>query len=305
MTTVKALKEELNIADPYTKMYRRPQKEQTRIVNNVPLVSGYNYMADILHLPVDKFGFDRLLVVCDIADRSFDIEPMKNKDNEDANSTLKAYERMLKRKIIKIPYASMATDGGGSFKGVFNKFLLDNGVDHKTALSGRHHQLSSVDSLCRTLGELFNSIMNKKELEKGKRSKAWVDSVDLIRTKLNHIRIKEMPTDIAAYTYPIFNNGKEIKDNEKLKFKEEDKQLFKMIKPKYKVGDLVNVLYDEPRDALGKKQNTKNFRMADTTLERKKRKIISVLYYNGEVPFRYLVEGISNASFTENELKQI
>jgi hypothetical protein len=65
------------------------------------------------------------------------------------------------------------------------------------------------------------------------------------------------------------------------------------------------VLYDEPRDALGKKQNTKNFRMADTTLERKKRKIVSVLYYNGEVPFRYLVEGIANASFTENELKQI
>ena len=70
-----------------------------------------------------------------------------------------------------------------------------------------------------------------------------------------------MPTDIAAYTYPIFNNGlhphprggsgKEIKDNGKLKFKEEDKPLFKIIKPKYKVGDLVNVLYDEPRDALG------------------------------------------------------
>ena len=303
MTTVKSLKQELNIDDAYTKQYRRPQKEQTRIASNVPLVSGLNYMADILHLPVDKFGFDRLLVVCDIADGAFDIEALKNKDNEDASSTLSAYQRMIKRKIVKIPEASMATDGGASFKGVFNKFLFDNGVDHKTALSGRHHQLSSVDSLCRTLGDLFNSIMNKKELSTGKSSKAWTSSIDLIRTKLNHIRIRKMPTDISEYEYPVFNNAKEIVS--KLKFKEDDKPIFKMLKPKYKVGDLVNVLYDEPRDTLGKKQNTKNFRMGDTTLERKKRKIVSVLYYNGEVPFRYLVEGISNASFTENELKQI
>jgi hypothetical protein len=34
-------------------------------------------MADILHLPTDTFGFNKLLVVVDLATNAFDIEKMK------------------------------------------------------------------------------------------------------------------------------------------------------------------------------------------------------------------------------------
>ena len=202
------LKTSFGIDDTYTKLYRRPTHpdEMTKVKDQIPLVADYNYMADILHLPTDKFGFNKVLVISDLADDSFDIEKMKG---ESADETLKAYKKIIQRGIIKIPYASLLTDGGSSFKGVFHKFLYDNGVDHRVARPGRHHQLSNVDSLCRQLGDIFNGIMNKKEEETGKVSKAWTHAIDEVRGKLNNYRRSrgvKLPKDLTTYEYPIFDN---------------------------------------------------------------------------------------------------
>ena len=102
-----------------------------------------------------------------------------------------------------------------------------------------------------------------------------------------------MPSDLATYEYPTFDNI----DTSKKKAKE--------IEPKYKVGDLVNVLYEEPHDMTGKKQNTSTFRMQDLRLEKKKRKIIKILYYPAPVNYRDLIEGLIGASYQEEELKQV
>ena len=302
-----------NETTKHSKLYRRPLKadEQTHIKDNVPLVDGYNYMADILHLPTDKFGFNKLLVIVDIGSDAFDIEKMKG---ETATETLSAYKKMLKRGLVKIPHASMLTDGGSSFQSEFHKFLYENGVDHRTAIPGRHHQLSNADNLCRQLGELFNGVMNQKESETGKQSKAWVSSIDIVREELNDYKRKRLraklakqgssfPVDLQKFEYPIFDN-----------LKLEDKKL-KLVQPKYKVGDMVHVLYDEPRkfnrDQQGEnaKQNTKNFRMGDLRLSIKKYRVSKVLYYSGTPAYRYLLEGYptnkkQSASFTEEELKR-
>jgi len=84
----------------------------TKVKDQKPLIEDYNYMADILYLPTDKFGFNKLLVICDIAHDDFDIEKMKG---ETAEESVSAYKKMQKRIINKIPYASMLTDDGGSF----------------------------------------------------------------------------------------------------------------------------------------------------------------------------------------------
>ena len=311
------LKTSFGIDDTYTKLYRRPTHpdQMTKVKDQIPLVEDYNYMADILHLPTDKFGFSKLLVICDIADDTFDIEKMKG---EDADETLKAYKKIIQRGIIKIPYASLLTDGGSSFKGVFHKYLYENGVNHRVARPGRHHQLSSVDSLCRQLGDVFNGIMNKKEEETGKISKAWTHAIEEVRGKLNNYRRSrgvKIPKDITTHIYPIFDNVipkikiKKLKKGGDLTEDIEDHPIegekYTQIKPKYKVGDLVNVLLEEPRTILGKKQPTKNFRMGDLRLEKKKRKILKVLYYSGPNHFRYLVDGLPGASYTEQELKQV
>ena len=311
------LKQSFDIDDTYTKLYRRPTHpdQMTKVKDQIPLVADYNYMADILHLPTDKFGFSKLLVICDIADDTFDIEKMKGESEEE---TLSAYKKIMKRGIIKIPYASMLTDGGSSFKSVFHKYLYENGVNHRVARVGRHHQLSNVDSLCRQLGSIFNGIMNKKEEETGKVSKAWTHAIDEVRGKLNNYRRSrgvKIPKDITTHIYPIFDNVipkikiKKLKKGGDLKEDIEDHPIegekYTQIKPKYKEGDLVNVLLEEPRTILGKKQPTKNFRMGDLRLEKKKRKIIKVLYYSGPNHYRYLIEGLPNASYTEQELKQV
>jgi len=315
------LKTSFGIDDTYTKLYRRPThpNEMTKVKEQIPLVADYNYMADILHLPTDKFGFNKVLVISDLADNSFEIEKMKG---ESADETLKAYKKIIQRGIIKIPYASLLTDGGSSFKGVFHKFLYDNGINHRVARPGRHHQLSNVDSLCRQLGTIFNGIMNKKEEETGKISKAWTHAIDEVRGKLNNYRRSrgvKLPKDLTTYEYPIFDNVipkikiKKIKTTttEGGDLKEEveeyptEQMKYTQIKPKYKVNDLVNVLLEEPQTILGKKQPTKTFRMGDLRLEKKKRKILKVLYYSGPNHYRYLVDGLPGASYTEQELTQV
>jgi hypothetical protein len=47
----------------------------------------------------------------DIATDNFDIEKMKG---ETADETLAAYKKILNRGIVKLPYASLLTDGGSS-----------------------------------------------------------------------------------------------------------------------------------------------------------------------------------------------
>ena len=315
------IKTSFGIDDTYTKLYRRPTRadEMTKVKDQIPLVADYNYMADILHLPVDKFGFNKLLVICDLADDQFDIEKMKG---ESADETLKAFKKIIQRGIIEIPYASMLTDGGSSFKGVFHKYLYENGVNHRVARPGRHHMLSNVDSLCRQLGMIFNSIMNKKEEETGKVSKAWTHAIEEVRGKLNNYRRSrgvKLPKDLTTYEYPIFDNvipkikikkiktttteGGDLKDDVEDYPTEGEK--YKQIKPKYKEGDLVNVLLEEPQTILGKKQPTKIFRMGDLRIEKRKRKILKVLYYSGPNHYRYLVDGLPGASYTERELKQV
>ena len=154
--------------------------------------------------------------------------------------------------------------------------------------------------------------MNKKEAETGKISKAWTHAIDEVREKLNVYRKSrgvKIPKDITTYEYPIFDNLepkiKHVKKEKGGGHINDDNQQYTIIKPKYKVGDLVNVLLEEPQTILGKKQPTKTFRMGDLRLEKKKRKILKVLYYSGPNHYRYLVDGLPGASYTEQELKQV
>ena len=306
-----AILEQLKWVKLFTKLYIRPTRadEMTKVKEQIPLIEGYNEMMDVLHLPTDKFGYIKLLVVVDLATDAFDIEKMKG---ETGDESLVAFNRIIKRGIVKFPYASILTDGGSGFKGNFHKFLYERGVHHRVARPGRHHQLSNVDNLCRQLGDIFNGIMNKKEAETGKVSKAWTHAIDDVRDKLNSYRRArgvKLPKDITTYKYPIFDNLEpkmKSKNNESIKYiDDKDEQVYKIIQPKYKVGDLVNVLLEEPRTVNDKKQPTKNFRMQDLRLEKKKRKVIKVLYYSGPQKYRYLIEGLPNASFVESEMKQV
>jgi hypothetical protein len=234
-------------------------------------------MADLLMLPTDKKGFKYLFVMVDLGNNEFDVEPIKTKSSK---SVLNAMTIIFKRKYLKEPKASISTDDGTEFKDEFHNWLVKNKIYHKVAVPGRHSQQSTIESLNKQLGYIFNLYMNMKENETGKDYREWTDIIDAVRVELNKVR-KKPNKSISKYNYPLLNTN---------------------VEPKFKVGDIVYYNTEYPLNALGKKQPTTNFRQGDYRYNVDSKKIKFVLPYSGNVPFRYILEGLPDVSYTENQL---
>lgn len=272
---MKALVKQLGINEKYTKVRNVKQTVFNSIKNNIPNKEDINLMADLLFLPTTKKGYKYLLVVVDLATNEFDLEPLKNKTAED---TKKGLENMFKKSKYIDGAKAIRTDDGTEFKGVFNKYLYDNNILHKTALPKRHTQLANVDLLSRQLGRLLNGYMNTKEKETGKTYREWDTILSIVIKELNKIRKVKKLDDKK---YPFFNPTK---------------------LPKYNVGDIVHQKLDYPENALGHKQPTSNFREGDFRYSTVPKKITKIIYMLDEPYYRYMLSGISDASFSENQL---
>lgn len=269
--------EKLGIDEKLTKPVKRP-KSFNHVKDNIPPIEDYNFMADLLHLPEDKNGYQYLLVIVDLANDEFDIQPMKTRT---AKATLDAMKTIFNRKILKKPYASIRTDSGGEFAGVFKKYLYDNSILHKVSLPNRHQQLANVESLNKQLGRLFNGYMNKKELETKKVYKNWTDIIPIVRKELNEIRKKKLLDNPFSHKFKVPDGT---------------------VDPKFKVDELVFRKLDIPQNALGHDQSTKGFRMGDYRYDKIPRKIKYILSYAGNPKYRYILDGFPNVSYGENEL---
>jgi hypothetical protein len=267
----------LNIDETYTKPLKKIKKFN-KVKDNIPLKADYNFMADLLMLPTTKKGNKYILSVVDLATDEFDIEPIKDKEPE---TTLKALKSMFKRPYINEPYASIRTDGGTEFKGIFHKYLYEKSILHKISIPDRHKQLGNVEYLNRQLGRLLNGYMNSKEEELGEVYKEWDDTkiLNIIRKDLNDIR-KKPEKDIYTHIY----------------------NMPEYVKPKFKIGDIVFRRLEAPYNALGNKQSTKNFREGDYRYDRVPRKIVNVLNYPAPVNNRYMLDTLKNVSYIEDEL---
>ena len=269
----------LNIDESFTKKKNEKQKDFNHIKNNIPLIEDYNFMADLLELPETKNKNKYLLAVVDLATDEFDIEPLKNKTPKDVLNGLKA---MFKRTYIKKPYGSISTDNGNEFKGIFHKWMIDENIFHKVNIPNRHTQMANVEALNKQLGRLFNGYMNKQEEQTRKVYKNWDDIIDIVRKELNNHRKKKL-TKYDLNDYPVVDIEKQ---------------------PKFKVGDIVHHNLEWAENALGHKQSTPNFRVGDYRYNKVPKKIIKVIYMNDKPYYRYLLEGIPNASFSEYQLIQ-
>lgn len=144
--------------------------------------------------------------------------------------------------------------------------------------------------------------MNKKEEETGKTYKEWTDVLSKVRIELNKFRKKKLPKDPV---YPPYDLTVEKTMTVTEKGKKKEVKYFEQLKPKYKVGDIVHRLLEVPKTALGKNQNTTNFRTGDYNLEKTPRAIKQVLFFPDEPHHRYLLEGVKKASYSESELKKV
>ena len=294
------LKQLLNITNKqstFTKNYKKP-KFYDKIKDNIPLIENKNFMMDYLFLPETKKKFRYLLVVVDLATDEFDIEPMKDKKPQ---SVVDAILEMDKRKFIDIKDdegQSIRTDAGNEFKGSFKTFCYKNSILLRQALPNRHIQLPNVERLNGTLGTLLNGYMNSQEIKTGKHFKEWTNVINILRNKLNELRKHKLPDNIFTYMYPHWDATVPIESTSK-----KSKEItYKLIEPKYKVGDLVYVHLETPENALGEKQKGL-FRNGDYKLSNIPKKITKVLYYAGKPYYRYLVSGYDGVSYQSDELK--
>lgn len=233
-------------------------------------------MADLLYIPESKEGYQYLLVVVDLWSDEFDIEPLKVRD---ADTVLKAYKKMLKRKHIQFPKATMQTDGGSEFKGAFTKFIYNGKAYHRITAPNRHSQQANVERLNRTLGYYIMNYLNSEAEKTGVITNDWVKILPILRKSLNKMRKKE--------------DGKSHQPS---------KNIIITKKPKFKVGDIVHWGLDSPIYKTGEKANGE-FRTGDRRFSISRVKVKKVIHYpNKKVPFRYLLNNEMNVSYTEPQL---
>ncbi len=280
--TMHKILKNLNVDETYTRLKNGKEKVFNKVKNNISHTPDCNMMADILYLPTTKKGFKYLLVVVDLYTDEFDCEPLKNKDSE---YVLNAMLKMFKGKYLKQPVA-LQTDSGTEFKGVFHKYLYDHNVLHTQTLPGRHTQMANVESLNRTLGRLLNGYMNGIEMKTHKQYNEWTDVLDSVVKELNEYRRMKRGS-ILPEDNPYLTS---------------DEYVVPIKPPKFTRGDLVHYQLDEPENALGHKQNTKQFREGDFRYSPVAKKIVSVIVMNDEPRYRYMLQGINNASYTEHQL---
>lgn len=273
---MKNIIDRLGINEKYTKPIRRP-KVFTNVYDSVPHVGNFNYMADLVVLPETDDGFKYLLVVVDLGNDNFDIEPIKDKE---AQTVLNAMLKMFKREYIKKPQVSIQTDNGKEFHDVFHKWCEDNKVLHHYALPNRHSQMSNVESLNRQLGRLLNGYCNEKEIKTGEPYLEWTDIIDTVRKELNDYRDRE-DGDVSKDVYPTLLPGED---------------------PKFKKGDLVIRQLDKPENALGHPLKGTHREGDYNWKHREPREIVKVIPFGGMVPYRYLLKGIPEATFTDQQL---
>ncbi len=267
----------LGIDETFTKEVKKP-KYFNKIKDNIPLQADWNFMADLIEMPMTKKRYKYLLVCDDLATDEFDIEPIKNKE---PSTVLSALQTMFKRNFIKKPKYSLSTDGGSEFQGVFHKWLYNESIYHKVSLPNRHSQMSAVESLNKQIERVLNGYMNRIEEETNEPYNEWTDVLDTVRIYMNKLRKKpeHNPVTFSASYYDT------------------------KYKPKFKVGDVVYRQSDVPLNALGNKQPTNSFRVGDYRFENKvPRKITKILYMSGQVPYRYMLSSVPRASYTEDQL---
>jgi len=280
----------LKIPDKLVKMTDAPKvpvkKRFNKFLPNLIRKKNKSLMFDLLELPTTKKGNKYLLVGVDLWSNHIDIEPMKTKT---ANAVYNALQAIFKRKHIKYDdLAQFNTDDGNEFKGKVKEFFRKIG-NHKTAQPDRHQQQAPVENVNRIVGYILNMYMLKNEKEKGETYREWDEITDYVRTELNKKENRALRKDEDLQEPP---------DNWDSRFDETLKT-----DPEYKVGDIVYVRLDAPKDAVEKKKLHGKFRMGDMRFDDTPMRITGIVPFpSRSIPYRYLLEGKKRVSYAPWQL---
>jgi hypothetical protein len=231
---------------------------------------------DSLYMPKDN-GYKYILVIVDIATRLMDAEPMKDRE---AKTTVKALEKIFKRKIVQRPLR-LEVDAGREFEGDFEKhFKRFFKIFRKEV--GRHRQQAVVETKNYQVGTILNHRMLAEEINNDKVSRNWVDIlpkvVALINKNFAH-EAQDADPDLLVRTD---------------KFSEE-------VLP---IGTKVRIQLDNPISYVDDKKLYGKFRAGDI---RWKKQIgeITRFFLRPDQPVLYQVDNNDNVAYTKYQLQVV
>lgn len=238
-------------------------------------------MIDIVYFPIDRLQFRYLLVALDVCSNNLDAEEMKVRD---ANTTLLAFKNILKRRFITLPYTFVMSDSGNEFKGVFNTYLEQKKIIHRTERLGRHTQLSPLNSRIALLSKYLNMSMTNVELRTGNVDKEWRKHLKILIGILNKPQyIKAEKPDI-----PVINpDTPPVKTYRGMKI--------------YDGGECVRVMLDHATNPVDERKMHGAFRKGDLRYSRRIYRIERIILNVGQVPL-YKVIGIDDCVYNEKQL---
>jgi hypothetical protein len=260
-----------------TKLTEVPPKEKVTPQTQA-LEEGATAQADTLFLPNDN-GFKYCLVVVDIATRKMDCEPMKTKSAEE---TKKAFQKILKRKILKEPNR-LEVDEGTEFKGAFYK-ALHNEIGFLVKLAGRHRSQSVVESKNYILGKILNAKMLEDEVANEQTSRHWVKILPQVVRLINSEYARDK------------NNPVVSKPDEPLKIDKTNNEIIS-------IGTKVRVKLDNPVDFENNKLHGK-FRAGDIRWSREIHKITD-FYLRPGYPVMYQLDENMKVAYTSYQLQKV
>lgn len=251
--------------DLRTQLYKKPTRilpnERTSYKETYPNTS---VQMDIVDLPTDKFGYNKLLVATDIHNRMTDAIAMKDKKS---NTVKNSYLKMQKNDIINVRDGGrIITDSGREYQGEFKKHLNTKGINLVQIEPGRH--LGVVDKKIQDISTAIFRLQGKDELINNKTSKKWIDRLPKLLNLLNKHK---------AHTPKLKN---EIWDSSK-----------KIdLLP---IGTKVRQMLYVPRDLVGEKRLYGKFRSTDQRW-RKDITTITNIIMHPDTPPMYLLEGVEH-----------
>ena len=132
----------------------------------------------------------------------------------------------------------------------------------------------------------------------------WTKILEQIRINLNKYRANQFKLKKQKYDKELKAKTESIK-NEKignLDVKIRELKQIKTPKAKYKVGDVVRYLLEQPKNVFNEKLSGQKFRQGDLFYSNDAKKIVNVIFMSTKPYFRYMLEGIRTNSFTDKQL---
>ena len=271
----KILKKKADYIEDLTTLEPKKPEYKASHRGDVDGFKGKRVQADLLYLPTDPKKYKYLLVVVDNYSAKTDAEPLKKRD---AISIIKALDKILKRQIIGKKVYIIQVDNGSEFKKGLDDYLKNKGIILRTASTNRHSQQAMVEARNKTFGSSIMKIQLANEIENNEQDTSWV------------YLIKPILKEINKQVKPI----KLKRTNKVLCVKDSDCKL-------YDIGDKMYYKLDYPIDFKGKRIGSK-FRAGDVRYSRSPVKIENILLLPDR-PVRYILEGITNRTFSKNQLK--